>query len=70
MARNKNNKVKMYKVNDKYGFMTAEEIMNSDDEQLQEDFYHYLDKLNEQESRCIDSGVYADDIYQEDGSGD
>ena len=43
-------KEKLYKFNDSMGFMTQEEILNSDDEELQEEFFKYLDRLNKLEN--------------------
>lgn len=45
-----NKKEKLYKFNDSMGFMTQEEILNSDDEELQEEFFKYLDRLNKLEN--------------------
>lgn len=47
MARSKQS---VYKLNDSVGFMSMDAILDSDDEELQDEFFKYLDKMNEYEN--------------------
>lgn len=47
MARGKQS---VFKLNDSVGFMSMDAILDSDDEELQSEFFKYLDNMNEFEN--------------------
>ena len=47
MAKNKQS---VFKLNDSVGFMSMDAILDSDDEELQSEFFKYLDNMNEFEN--------------------
>lgn len=47
MARGKQS---VFKLNDSVGFMSMDAILDSDDEELQDEFFKYLDSMNEYEN--------------------
>lgn len=58
---------KAYFLGDSHGILTSDEILNSDDEELQNDFYKYLDKENGYEDYNNDSDglLESDDNYDD-----
>lgn len=60
MSRPKKN---LYKLNDSVGFMTSDEILDSDDEELQNEYFKMLDSLNEQEYHSVGRNRKNDIAY-------